>query len=715
MRPLITRSDSFIDGSLHALRLGDPSAPPIVFLHGITGSRRYWHRRVDPLAKQYRLIIPDLIGFGLSPKPPVDYTVPGEADRVTFRVPISAHFTDQLELDSDGDGLFTRVDSQSIEGEYDDIEVGVNDPAAPNRVTLERDDDGDPGTPGGSPVTADAHWDLRAYPPMLRVAPATPLDRDALYRLIVFDGADPENPAARRASDGAPMDPFEITFRTLPAGTSGSVQPEQFVPPSLGFIEDYNLYLPAGYGDSPTQLYPTLYLLHGGFGSYQSWNSGGTVEEIVNRLVDEGQIEPVIVVMPDGNVHSCVTTLTPWHRLFSNNYDGTYLYGDYSAYDLPDDLESRFLAAPERRQRGVGGMSMGGFGSASVGLGHPDQFGFVGPLAGWRHSVRMETGPNYPTCDADHWEVIPDFGDDCFAGQMLQSVIGPPGLDDLSHMMTVNGYDLALATDDTTFRGSVFLAHGDADDTATVEWSDDISCALEQNATAHCYKRPVGVGHTGELWNTALEEDLLPRLNALAYWADLPARINDDCVNATIGSPQDVDLDGVPGDGDGTGVPGDGPCAGGTVDCDDNCRDTPNALQEDFDLDGSGDACDLDDDGDGLPDTGDCDPFDPDAGTPEEVGTLDLSGVSPTVIDWDDLATADIYDLARGLLSSLGSGWGSCLAEDLVESRYEDPDVPQAGEGFFYLVRGSDAVCGGDGPWGDASDGTPRDPAGCSP
>jgi len=61
-------------GTLHADRLGDPSAPPIVFLHGITGSRRYFRSRVAPLAARYRLVIPDLPGFGLSPKPHVDYT-----------------------------------------------------------------------------------------------------------------------------------------------------------------------------------------------------------------------------------------------------------------------------------------------------------------------------------------------------------------------------------------------------------------------------------------------------------------------------------------------------------------------------------------------------------------------------------------------------------------------------------------------------------------
>jgi len=63
------------EGLLHAVRLGPVSAQPIVFLHGITGSRRYFQRRVAPLAGRYRVIIPDLLGFGLSPKPPVDYTM----------------------------------------------------------------------------------------------------------------------------------------------------------------------------------------------------------------------------------------------------------------------------------------------------------------------------------------------------------------------------------------------------------------------------------------------------------------------------------------------------------------------------------------------------------------------------------------------------------------------------------------------------------------
>lgn len=60
---------------LYHVDVGRPDGPVIVFLHGITGSRRYWEKRVRPLAQRYRLVLPDLIGFGLSPKPEIAYSM----------------------------------------------------------------------------------------------------------------------------------------------------------------------------------------------------------------------------------------------------------------------------------------------------------------------------------------------------------------------------------------------------------------------------------------------------------------------------------------------------------------------------------------------------------------------------------------------------------------------------------------------------------------
>ena len=59
---------------LHRSVAGPEGGPPVLVLHGITGSRRYWLPRVLPLARRHRLIIPDLPGFGLSPKPFTVYT-----------------------------------------------------------------------------------------------------------------------------------------------------------------------------------------------------------------------------------------------------------------------------------------------------------------------------------------------------------------------------------------------------------------------------------------------------------------------------------------------------------------------------------------------------------------------------------------------------------------------------------------------------------------
>jgi Zn-dependent metalloprotease len=62
----------------------------------------------------------------------------------------------------------------------------------------------------------------------------------------------------------------------------------------------------------------------------------------------------------------------------------------------------------------------------------------------------------------------------------------------------------------------------------------------------------------------------------------------------------DDDGDGTPDDGDGSGNPWDNPCSHwNKFNCDDNCRLDPNPFQYDGNLNGFGDACDPDHDGDG--------------------------------------------------------------------------------------------------------------------
>lgn len=68
-------------GTLTARTLGD-SGPAIVLLHGLGGSNQYWGAAYDGLARSGRLVVPDLLGFGESPRPPDGYGPDEHADAV---------------------------------------------------------------------------------------------------------------------------------------------------------------------------------------------------------------------------------------------------------------------------------------------------------------------------------------------------------------------------------------------------------------------------------------------------------------------------------------------------------------------------------------------------------------------------------------------------------------------------------------------------------
>lgn len=75
-----------VDGiRVHFQEAGDPKAPALVLIHGFASSTLVWSKVFLLLADAgYRVIAPDLMGFGYSGKPRnAEYTIPGQARLLT--------------------------------------------------------------------------------------------------------------------------------------------------------------------------------------------------------------------------------------------------------------------------------------------------------------------------------------------------------------------------------------------------------------------------------------------------------------------------------------------------------------------------------------------------------------------------------------------------------------------------------------------------------
>jgi pimeloyl-ACP methyl ester carboxylesterase len=76
---LYRRSAIVEDRKINYVDLGDPAALPVVFIHGLAGCWQNWLENLLPFATSYRVIAPDLPGFGQSEMPAEPISIPGYA------------------------------------------------------------------------------------------------------------------------------------------------------------------------------------------------------------------------------------------------------------------------------------------------------------------------------------------------------------------------------------------------------------------------------------------------------------------------------------------------------------------------------------------------------------------------------------------------------------------------------------------------------------
>ena len=128
----------------------------------------------------------------------------------------------------------------------------------------------------------------------------------------------------------------------------------------------YSVFLPPSYAEM--KALPVVYFLHGMWNDHTSWavERYGSIPEQLEELMLAKEVPEVLVVSPDGE-----------NSFYTDFLDGSMNFEQLIYGDLPAMVESRFKAAPERRARGIAGVSMGGYGALKVAMKFPELYSTV--------------------------------------------------------------------------------------------------------------------------------------------------------------------------------------------------------------------------------------------------------------------------------------------------------------------------------------------------
>lgn len=176
---------------------------------------------------------------------------------------------------------------------------------------------------------------------------------------------------------------------------AGEVIYHRFYSEVLGREYHYALYLPEGYRET-NLAYPALYLLHGSFGSERDWVENGNLEQTADRMIREGVIPPMAIVMPGSE---------SWWIDGHNEAARSAFLDEFMPY-----VEETWPVVPQREWRAIAGLSAGGYGTLNFILERPDLFAAAAALSpasyqplpprhssAWHHPAFIDAQGNFDT------------------------------------------------------------------------------------------------------------------------------------------------------------------------------------------------------------------------------------------------------------------------------------------------------------------------------
>lgn len=192
--------------------------------------------------------------------------------------------------------------------------------------------------------------------------------------------------------------------KDVPHGTVSMVWYES---PTLKLTRRMYIYTPPGYAQG-TRRYPVLYLLHGGGGDEDAWFTLGRTNYILDNLIAQGKSVPMIVVMPNGNANQKMASgarpvsgqpapgagraVAPAAAAAAPGRQGgaapqmASLFPESLVKDIIPFVDKHYRTIPNKDNRAIAGLSMGGGHTLTATNSFPGTFGYIGV---WSAGVRQ--------------------------------------------------------------------------------------------------------------------------------------------------------------------------------------------------------------------------------------------------------------------------------------------------------------------------------------
>ena len=155
--------------------------------------------------------------------------------------------------------------------------------------------------------------------------------------------------------------------------------------------EEIVVYTPPGYDPAAAKPYPVLYLLHGWSGVAESWSRDQQANLILDNLLAQGSVKPMVVVMPlgYGDMAFVEHGFRVWDDPAPVEHNAQLFMGMLTGEIMPF-VEGSYNVSRDRDGRAIAGLSMGGLESLDTGLHFTDKFAWIGGFSSAVHNLDYE-------------------------------------------------------------------------------------------------------------------------------------------------------------------------------------------------------------------------------------------------------------------------------------------------------------------------------------